>query len=327
MPHGNEVPEQAPMMEGGPTPQTRAFLDSFEGTGLDVTYDVARRSVTAWLTHEQRPNMTPEVMNAYVALMAGMQRCSWAGDDWARYYVKAARHPKVFSYGGDFAQLLHAIETRDADSLRKYGEVCIRVIHKQLSGLGDRTLSIAAVAGTCLGGGLEGAMACDFVVAERGRKLGLPEANLGMFPGVGGYAMLARKIGRREAERVILGGLYFSTDEAHEMGLVDHLCDAGQIERGVAEMIETIEPRFNTYLTVVRERRRCEPITLEQLQASVGDWVDAAMNMEPHHLMLMRHLMSQQKANQTKAPAPSVAAVTEETPSRAQNPFRAAEPA
>ena len=323
MPHGNEVPSQALTDETGSARETRAFLDGFQATGLRVEYDAGRRTVTSRLTHEQRPNMTPEVMRGYDALLGGLQRCSWAGDDHFRYYVMAADHPKVFSYGGDFAQLLDAVERRDAQSLRKYGEACIQPIHKMLSGIGERNVSIAAVAGTCLGGGLEGAMAADFVVAERGRKMGLPEANIGMFPGVGGYAMLARKIGRREAERVILGGLYFKTEEAHEMGLVDHLCEPGEIERGVTEMIETIEPRFNTYLTVVRERRRCAPITLEQMRASVADWVDAAMNMEAHHLMLMRHLMSQQKANQKPEANAVVTLEGEAAETRADNPFRA----
>ncbi len=309
-------------IEPGPTEATLAFLNGWSGLGVELTYDCDDRTVTSWWNHAQRPNMTPEVMRSCDSLYAGLKACSWAGDDWFRFYVMRTKHERIWSYGGDFSLLLDVIERKDAATLRKYGEVCIQSIHKVLSGVGDRTISIAAVDGTCLGGGLEGALACDYVVAEKSVKLGLPEANIGMFPGAGAYSMLTRKIGRRETERLITAGAYFTGEEAYELGIVDELAEDGEMDKALARLKDTIAPRFNTYLTTVRARRRVAPIMLEEMQLVIDDWVDAAMNMEPHHLMLMRYLLDKQKANaKPKAQVESIdgGSVPEQKP----NPFRA----
>jgi DSF synthase len=313
----------------GPSAETLAFLEGWgqgpQCLGVDVTYDVGARTVTSWWNHAQRPNMTPEVMRSIRAFYCGLRNASLAGDDWFRFYLMRARGPKVWSYGGDFALLLDVIERRDAASLAKYGETCIRAIHEVLEGVGERTISIAAVDGTCLGGGLEGAVSADFVVAEKSVKMGVPEANIGMFPGAGGYSMLARKIGRREAERLITSGAYFTGEEAHDLGIVDVLCEDGEIEAGIKELTETIAPRFNTYLTTVRARRASAHISLGEMKGMIRDWVDAAMNMEPHHLMLMRHLMTMQAQNAAKAKeraADNVVSTTGEPVAQKPNPFR-----
>ena len=329
MAFGHEAPQQHTQPDGA-SAHTLAFLKAWDTPGLALDWDDETRTITSWLTHEDRPAMTPQVMAAHHELLTGLQRNSWAGCDWFRFYVNRARSAKVYSYGGDFAFMLRVAETRDATAMGKYGKMCIQAIHKLIEGLGDRTISIAAVGGTCLGGGLEGAVAHDFVVAERGKKMGLPEGNIGMFPGAGAYSMLSRKIGRRETERLITKAAYFTTDEAHEMGMVDHLCDAGQIETGIRELQEEITPRFNTYLSTVRARRRCAEITMTEMQAVIDDWVDAGMTMEAHHLMLMRHLLAQQDANARRAAEKAKAAEAGvvamdggETPTQKANPFRA----
>lgn len=298
---GEAMRADEPARTDGPSAQTLAYLDGWNGHGLDVSYDVDAKTITSWLNHEDRPAMTPRVMASHHELLGGLQRVSWAGDDWFRFYVNRARSEKVYSYGGDFEFMSKIAETQDSVSLRKYGLVCIQAIYRLLEGLGERTISIAAVGGTCLGGGLEGAMAHDYLVAERGRKMGLPEANIGMFPGAGAYSMLTRKIGRREAERLITTGAYFTTDEAFEMGIVDRLCDKGEIEKGILALQEEINPRFNTYLTTVRARRHCAPVLMAEMKAIIDDWVDAAMHMEPHHKMLMQHLLAMQEKNAERA--------------------------
>ncbi|MBB4659240.1 crotonase/enoyl-CoA hydratase family protein [Parvularcula dongshanensis] len=314
-----------PAIEPGPMGATLSFLQSWDGAGLDVTFDIEDRSISSWWNHKERPSMTPDVMRSCDALYAGLQQCSWAGDDWFRYYVMRSGHGKIWSYGGDFSLLLDTIERKDAEKLRRYGEVCIQAIHKVISGVGERMISIAAVDGTCLGGGLEGALAADFIVAERSAKLGLPEANIGMFPGAGAYSMLVRKIGPRETERLITAGAYFTAEEGYELGIVDELCEDGEIEKGLKALKERITPRFNTYLTTVRARRRVTPITLDEMRGVIDDWVDAAMTMEPHHLMLMRHLLTRQNRNAQRYAANEEATVSSlhgTAPAQKANPFR-----
>jgi enoyl-CoA hydratase/carnithine racemase len=96
---------------------------------------------------------------------------------------------------------------------------------------------IAAITGHCLGGGLELALACDLRFAAEGSyQIGLPEVNLGLFPGSGGTQRLPRLIGKSKALDLIANATTLKPAEAKEIGIVDQLfpdaasCRAGAIE-------------------------------------------------------------------------------------------------
>ncbi len=83
---------------------------------------------------------------------------------------------------------------------------------------------VAAISGHALGGGLELALACDLRFAAQGTyRLGLTEANLGLFPGTGGTQRLPRLVGLARGIDLIVNGTTFGPDEAREHGVVDRL--------------------------------------------------------------------------------------------------------
>jgi enoyl-CoA hydratase len=94
---------------------------------------------------------------------------------------------------------------------------------------------IAAVAGYCLGGGCELAMACDIVIAADSAKFGLPETNLGIIPGLGGTQRLTRAVGRAKAMDMILTGRFMDAAEAERAGLAARVVPAARL---LAEAIE-----------------------------------------------------------------------------------------
>ncbi|HSS93760.1 MAG TPA: enoyl-CoA hydratase/isomerase family protein [Candidatus Dormibacteraeota bacterium] len=96
---------------------------------------------------------------------------------------------------------------------------------------------IAAIAGHCLGGGLELALACDLRFAAEGSyQIGLPEVNLGLFPGSGGTQRLPRLVGISKGIDLITNATTLKPDEAKTLGIVDQLfpdaaaCRAGALE-------------------------------------------------------------------------------------------------
>jgi enoyl-CoA hydratase/carnithine racemase len=82
---------------------------------------------------------------------------------------------------------------------------------------------IAAVAGVALGGGLEAALACDLRLAAENARLGVPEMQLGVFPGAGGTQRLPRLIGAPRAKELTWTGRHVRADEALAIGLVDRI--------------------------------------------------------------------------------------------------------
>ncbi|MEZ4278863.1 MAG: enoyl-CoA hydratase-related protein [Myxococcota bacterium] len=86
--------------------------------------------------------------------------------------------------------------------------------------------TIAAVNGFALGGGCELALACDFVFAARGAKLGQPETKLGLIPGFGGTSRLVRRVGLAWAKQLVLVGDPIDAEEALRIGLVNRVFEA-----------------------------------------------------------------------------------------------------
>ena len=89
-----------------------------------------------------------------------------------------------------------------------------------------RGVTVAAINGYALGGGLELALACDYMVAERGAA-GAPETKVGIIPAAGGTKTLADKVGVSWAKRIILGGEVVAAEKALSIGLIEEIVDQG----------------------------------------------------------------------------------------------------
>jgi enoyl-CoA hydratase len=87
--------------------------------------------------------------------------------------------------------------------------------------------TIAALNGDTLGGGLEIAVCCDLIVADRSARIGSPEITLGVFPSSGGTFRVARRIGVGRAKQMQLLGLPISAETAQEWGLVNQVAETG----------------------------------------------------------------------------------------------------
>ncbi len=92
---------------------------------------------------------------------------------------------------------------------------------------------IAAVEGMALGGGCELMLACDLCIASENAQFGLPEINLGLFPGGGGTQRLPRRIGEAKAKELMFLGKHIEANKAYEIGLINHVVSGGSaLEEG-----------------------------------------------------------------------------------------------
>ncbi|GAB5489385.1 MAG: enoyl-CoA hydratase-related protein [Parasphingorhabdus sp.] len=102
--------------------------------------------------------------------------------------------------------------------------------------------TIAAINGTCMGGGFEFALTCDIRIAEKGDyQIGLPETRLGIIPGVGGLQLLSRVIGLSRAREMVMRGRVVGPQEALHLGILHELTEATVIDTAIEVAQEVAE--------------------------------------------------------------------------------------
>jgi len=111
---------------------------------------------------------------------------------------------------------------------------------------------IAFVEGHALGGGLEVALAADFIVASETARLGLPETSIGIHPGLGGATRLTRLIGRARAKMVVFSAQSFTAEEALRLGFVAKVLPADRARAEAQELAETIASRAPLAVAAVK---------------------------------------------------------------------------
>ena len=136
--------------------------------------------------------------------------------------------PGFFCGGADIKRFLANTPRQNQDF--------IALAHECLGRMGlSEKIYIAEIAGHALGGGLEFALACDLRFAAKGRyRLGLPEVTLGILPGNGGTQRLPALQGGRGALDMMMTGTPVSPEDAHRLGLVDHLYEAEELAERTA---------------------------------------------------------------------------------------------
>jgi len=129
---------------------------------------------------------------------------------------------KFFSAGADLNQFKDGDRAVAVEAARRFGEA-----FEALAAF--RGVSIAAINGYAMGGGLEVALACDIRIAEEQAKMGLPEARVGLLPCAGGTQRLPRLVGEGWAKRMVLCGEQVDADTALRIGLIEEMVGRGEV--------------------------------------------------------------------------------------------------
>jgi enoyl-CoA hydratase len=158
-----------------------------------------------------------------------------AGDASVRAVVLAGSSP-VFAAGADIGEMERKTPAEGL-AFGFLGQQAARVIEKFPHPV------IALVEGYALGGGLEIALAADFIVAAEGAQIGLPEVTVGIHPGMGGASRLTRIIGRARTKYLAYTGVPVSAEEAARMGFVVRVVPADRAREEVQALAETIANR------------------------------------------------------------------------------------
>jgi DSF synthase len=212
----------------------------------------------------------------------------------ARYHVLASRIRGVYNLGGDLSSFAQFIVSHDRDGLLNYATLCIDDIFARISNYNVPITTISLVQGDALGGGFETALSSNVVIAERSAKMGLPEILFNLFPGMGAYSMLGRRVGLKRAEEMILSGRLYTAQELHEMGVVDVLAEDGMGEAAVHDYVRSSKRRRNGIQAMFQCRQHFHPVSYEELLNITKIWVEATLRLDEWDLKLMSRLVRAQ---------------------------------
>lgn len=274
---------------------------AISGIGYDnLRLEIDTLNATCWCFMQpvDKPSYTHELMHdisrmqtAITRTFAELPEPAVAPFSW---FVMASAVPGIYNLGGDLGHFAQRIRSGDLDAMRRYGHVAVKAIHRNAVAFDSPIVTMALVQGDALGGGFEHALSFDLIVAERSTKMGLPEILFNMFPGMGAYSFLSRRMDRKSAEALILSGRVHTAEELHEMGVVDVLAEDGQGQQAAVEYISRHNRKHNAHHAVYRARRRVNPVTLDELIDVVDIWAEAALNLTEADLRKMDRLCAAQ---------------------------------
>ncbi|BBE72488.1 crotonase/enoyl-CoA hydratase family protein [Oharaeibacter diazotrophicus] len=264
---------------------------------LDVRLDPNTRALWCHMRPAGPPSFTPGMVRELIQLhraIQGLMASQPPGEEpLIRYYVQGSRIPGIYNMGGDLAFLTRAIRAGDRTAVRRYAFDCVDAVYHIAIGFDSGIVSVGLLQGDALGGGFEGALCCNVLIAERSVKLGLPEILFNSFPGMGAYSFLARRLDAARAERMILSGRIYTAEEMHAMGIVDEVVDDGAGEAAVSAYLRDRQSHV-VRSTLYKVRQRVAPISLAELRDVTDLWVDAIMRLAPADLRRMEHLQQAQ---------------------------------
>ena len=272
-----------------------------EYSQLRTRFDKDHGVLWTLVNQDAVPCVTPELLKDLAVHHRSIENSQGkllVGDEFheIRFSVLASITPGVFNLGGQLALFRQLIRNQDRESLLQYAVSCIDVIFPRMRHFDLPLATITLLQGDALGGGLEAALASDVVIAERNCQLGFPEILFNLFPGMGAYSLIARKVSPKFAEKMILGGKIYCAEELHEAGLIDILAEDGKGVETVNDYIKKQERRSNGFLAVQKARHRFNPLTYQELIDITNVWVDAALKLNEKDLKVMdRFVRSQEK--------------------------------
>jgi DSF synthase len=265
----------------------RPFTEAGHMSQLDAYYEEGRNVMWMMLKAYPRPCFNHALIEDIMNLMYAAKASNLRFDFW----VTGSLVPNMYNAGGDLNFFVDAIMNKKREALRSYARACIDCVHAAARGFDVGAISLAMIEGTALGGGFEAALAHHYILSQNNARMGFPEIAFNLFPGMGGYSLVARKSGMRLAEELIASGESHTAEWFEHRGLVDVLFEPGDGVLATRTFIDTLRPKLNGMRALIRARQRVLQLSRSELMDITEDWVDAAFTVEEKDIAYMARLV------------------------------------
>ncbi|MDJ0956901.1 MAG: crotonase/enoyl-CoA hydratase family protein [Arenicellales bacterium] len=283
-------------LDSSPLSHPLSLDSTFYATHFEPTFGVS----WLYLKPSSPPRFTPKLLQdlrSFQRLIEDTIKAELASQNESsiKYQVFSSQIPNTFSLGGDLDYFREKIKQSDRNSLTEYARDCIDLVYTNVTHFKLPITTISLVQGSALGGGFEAALANDVVISERQCKFGFPEILFNMFPGMGAYQLLRRRIPKNQAEKLILSGRTYSAEELYDIGLVDVLAEEGEGENAVWRYIRENHGKSSGRLALHKAIESVDPLNYGDFVKIVDIWVETALGLGEKDLVTMDFLIRAQQ--------------------------------
>jgi enoyl-CoA hydratase len=237
-------------------------MNSFSGKGL--SWQVSAGAIEVTLHRGPCNEIGMELLHELEQLCAALP----ALEESAHALIISSQLACGFSAGGDLRELYHGLQsTEPAAAIAGIREFHQRIHHVMNTLDASPLTTIAAVHGITFGGGLELALTCDMIIADKTARFCFPELRLGIIPGFGGIPRLKRDLGNAVVRDLVLTGRSFNVTKAQQIGLVSQVVGEGEalrIARSTAGQLGKFDRR-----TAATAKKFVKPIPYDELRQEI----------------------------------------------------------
>lgn len=259
-----------------------SILDSLDYKQINFSYDSSKNVANIAFNPTGRPCFNPELLKE---LDAAQQLLKNETINPSHLIVTSAIKG-VFSFGGDLNLFIKHIRAKNRQALHAYMKLCIDVL-MSTSYLYNLE-KVAVVQGAAFGGGFEAALSCSTIIAEKSAQFGFPERLFNLFPGMGAYSYLIRRVSPNVARRIVsCERKKYSAEELYDLGVVDILVDDGMGKDAAAEYVRHQQQYANGYNAIRGVTDYYHKVHHTELHDIGERWVKAALELSERDMRFM----------------------------------------
>lgn len=263
---------------------------------VDIAYEPAIKALWVTTKPEPKPVFTPTLVSSLTRVQDALTHLY--GGDKARHapvrYMICRSEGPVCTLGGDLDFYLDCIAKGDRAALQAYADGTVAGAIWNASGGHGCFITLAMIHARAIGGGIDAARSCQVMVAESHATFSYPEVKFNHFP-ITAVPVLTRRMGRLEAERVLLTGDEFTAEEFRQRGGLEAVVPQGESEAWIrkycAETLPVHAARSSLNTLFYRDMRSFE----EDLRVSAAMWVDCMLKMSPMEIAKLQRIAQMQE--------------------------------
>ena len=237
-------------------------MHSYKGSA--ISWEVANGVIELALHREPCNELSTESLGEFEKFVAALPGL----EEHAHALIIYSRLNPGFSAGADLREIYFSTQGLEREPAAATVRQLLERTHHVMNTLDACPLTtIAAVHGVTFGGGLELALTCDMIIADKTARFCFPELRLGLIPGFGGIPRLKRDLGNAIVRDLLLTGRSFNTTKAQQIGLVSQVVAEGQalrVARGTASQLTKFDRR-----TAAAAKKFIKPIPYEELRREI----------------------------------------------------------